>query len=242
MESNESSGASQWFFFSTVWVILMEIGWDEQCPRATGPSPPFLGMGSWSGWVWKEASDFFAWPSGKSELCRAGLDLILNNDLSREQLKWNHFHFVYSFLPRWGSLSVCKILGIMISFYIIIFGDFCRTAPALVWMVWFNRPLVLRRPRIWQKSFSQYKAFCTQVVTCFSDTTFLHRALPAFPPVYCLSLFGSYLSLCSLFMNPIQKCHSFFYWAASLFTHTYTKHPQIPTAKTFKKWKSDVGA
>lgn len=35
----------------------MEIVWDRQCPRATSPSPPFLGKGFWSGWVWKAASD-----------------------------------------------------------------------------------------------------------------------------------------------------------------------------------------
>lgn len=55
---NESHVQEPVIVFFTTWVILMEIGWDRQCPRATGPSPPFLGMGSWSGWVWKEASNF----------------------------------------------------------------------------------------------------------------------------------------------------------------------------------------
>lgn len=47
---------SQSLFFPT-WVILMEIVWDRQCPRATSPSPPFLGKGFWSRWVWKAALD-----------------------------------------------------------------------------------------------------------------------------------------------------------------------------------------
>lgn len=55
-QQNSNSGASHSFFF-TAWVILMGIVWDRPCPRAAGPSPPFLGKVSWSRLVWNEASD-----------------------------------------------------------------------------------------------------------------------------------------------------------------------------------------
>lgn len=58
----------------------------------------------------------------------------------------------------------------------------------------------------------------------FSVTGVTLKALPVCLSVCCLSLFGLCLSLCSLFTMSIQKCHSALSWAASAFTHTYTKH------------------
>lgn len=64
----------------------------------------------------------------------------------------------------------------------------------------------------------------SSVSVLFSATGVTLKALPVCLSVCCLSLFGFCSSLCSLFTMSIQKCHSALSWAASAFTHTYTKH------------------
>lgn len=48
-----------------------------------------------------------AWPSAKSELRGAGLDLSLNNNLSPEPLKGNHFHHGLLLLTSQPGLPLC---------------------------------------------------------------------------------------------------------------------------------------
>lgn len=132
---------SQSLFFPA-WVILMEIVWDRQCPRATSPSPPFLGKGFWSEWVWNAAVD--SRPPGP----------VLNQSwFGPEPQQWciprvaegQSFSSVCSSVPHsWSRLNVWPFKSTVISFQTAVPWRFQRP-----WHPWkadsFNCSLLQRR-------------------------------------------------------------------------------------------------
>lgn len=225
---------SQSLFFP-VWVILMEIVWDRQCPRATSPSPPFLGKGFWSEWVWNAAVD--SRPPGP----------VLNQSwFGPEPQQWciprvaegQSFSSVCSSVPHsWSRLNVWPFKSTVISFQTAVPWRFQRP-----WHPWkadsFNCSLLQRRSLHSVRCFF-FPSYKQQCIAAFLAVGVALKALPACPSVCCLSLFRLRASLSSLFTISVQKCHSPLSWA---FTHTYTKHahkwqPLKPPIKGQWQWE-----